>query len=432
MTSTGRGWALALLLMLANTFSFIDRTLLTLLVAPIRAELGVSDTVISLLHGLTFATLYALLGIPLGRWADRGDRPRLMAAGVALWSGMTTASGAATSIVGLAVARAGVAVGEAALAPAAISLLAERLPRALVARAIAVFQSGIFVGSAAALLVGGSLLRWLEQVDPRTLGPLAQFAPWRVVFFAVGAPGLLIAACLLAVAEPRRRIASHVRGAAPSLREALSFVRTRRAVYGWYFLAFTAITVLAYGAMAWMPTTLVRAHGLSTSTAGLWLGAIMLVAAPAGVMTSGALVDTRLAHGIGEAPIQVARLGLGLLAIGVPLFALAPSLPIALGADLLVAFGLGFPYGIASGALALITPAHLRGQVTAIYLLIANLVGLSLGPLLVALCTDHLFRDDTAVTYSLALLPCVTVPIAFAALHAARVPYAQAWREATA
>ncbi len=425
-------WALASLLMIANTFSFIDRTLLTLLVAPIRAELGISDTIISLLHGFTFAALYAVMGLPLGRWADRGDRPYLMAGGVTLWSGMTIASGLATSVAPLAVARAGVAVGEASLAPAAVSLLSERMPRRMVARAIAMFQSGIFVGSAAALFVGGALLRALETADRSSFGVLATLAPWRLVFIIVGAPGFLLAALLLAVHEPRRQNAAHARLRASTLAETLAYLRAHRAVYGWHLVAFTAITILAYGAMAWMPTTLVRSHGISTASAGVWLGVILLAAAPAGVMASGALVDRALARGRGDGPMRVALAGLGFLGLAIPAFALSPSLPLALLADIPLAFGLGFPYGIASGALALITPIHLRGQVIALYLLISNLIGLTLGPLLIALCTDHLFREDSAVRYSLALLPLITVPIAALALVRARAPFAAAWREAIA
>ncbi|MCC7054362.1 MAG: MFS transporter [Gemmatimonadaceae bacterium] len=432
MTSTRSSapppWPLAALLMLANTFSFIDRTLLTLLVAPIRAELGISDTVISLLHGLTFATLYAVMGLPLGRWADRGDRPTLMAGGVALWSGMTVASGLAASVGGLAVARAGVAVGEASLAPAAVSLLAERMPQRLVARAIALFQSGIFIGSASALFIGGALLRALDGMDRSVLGPLAGFSPWRLVFMAVGAPGVLIALMLLRVHEPRRTTTRADAPPAPSLQETFAFILAHRRLYGWHVLAFTAITVLAYGAMAWMPSVLVRSHGVTTATAGLWLGGVLMIAAPAGVMASGALVDRALARGEGDGPIRVALAGVALLGVAVPVFALAPTFATAIAADLPLAFGLGFPYGIASGSLALVTPVHLRGQVIALYLLVSNLIGLSCGPLLIALCTDHLFHQDAAVRYSLALLPLLTVPLAMVALRHARAPFADAWR----
>jgi len=426
-------WGLALLLLAANTLSFVDRTLLTLLVAPIRADLGISDTVISLLHGLAFAALYAVMGLPLGRWADRGDRPRLMASGVGLWSVMTMASGAATSVAGLAVARAGVAIGEASLSPAAVSLLSDRVPRPLVARTIALFQSGIFLGSAAALMGGGALLAWLERLPSSWQALLGGAAPWRAVFVAAGAPGLLVALLLLAVREPRRTIVRAPGGAVGvSLRAAIAYMTDRRGAYGWHLLAFTAITVLAYGTLAWTPTTLVRTHGVSTPDAGIWLGAILMVAAPAGVLTSGMLVDRTLARGSGDGPLRVALAGLALLTLSIPAYALAPSVTVALLCYVPLAFALGFPYGIASGALALITPPAFRGQVTATYLLVSNLVGLTFGPLLVALGTERLFGDPAAVRYSLALLPLATSPIAALALVAARAPFARAWREVAA
>ncbi len=431
-TSTHRVWGLALLLLAANTLSFIDRTLLTLLVAPIRADLGISDTVISLLHGLSFAALYAVMGLPLGRWADRGDRPRLMAGGVGLWSLMTLASGAATSVGLLAAARAGVAVGEASLSPAAVSLLAERMPRAIVGRAIALFQSGIFLGSALALMAGGSLLRWFEAVAPSSLGAFAGYAPWRLVFFAAGAPGLLVALLLIFVREPRRAQAAAPQHEPPSFRALREQIRRHRDAYVWHLVAFTAITVLAYGALAWVPTMLIRVHHIRTAEAGLWLGGILLIAGPLGVMASGTLVDRYLARGVADAPLRVGAGGLVLLAGAIPAYAFAPSVPVALLSFVPLAFGLGFPYGIASGALALITPPSLRGQISALYLMISNLIGMTFGPLLVALLTDRVFHDDLAVRYSLALLPVVTVPIAAVALFRCRAPFAAAWREASA
>jgi MFS family permease len=425
-----RAWWLALLLLAANVFSFIDRTLLTLLVAPIRAELEASDTVISLLHGLAFAALYAVMGLPLGRWADRGDRAYLMSGGVGLWSLMTMASGAAGSVGMLAVARAGVAVGEASLAPAAVSLLSERMPRAVVGRAIAIFQSGIFIGSALALMVGGGLLKWFASIDPQSLGVFASWSPWRLVFLAAGAPGLLIAALLLLVHEPRRAAASNRVVGLDRSGDVRAYLLTHRAVYGWHVVAFTAITVLAYGTLAWVPTTLVRTHRVTTADAGLWLGSILLVCGPLGVLASGTLVDRRLTREHPDAPMRVALIGMLVLAAATVAFALAPSRATALLAYVPLAVGLGFPYGIAASALAVITPPPLRGQVTAIYLLISNLIGLTCGPLLVALCTDRIFHNDLAVRYSLALLPAMTVPIAAVALLRARIPFAAAWRNA--
>jgi MFS family permease len=425
--ASGAAWRLAVLLFVANTLSFVDRQILTLLVKPIRADLHITDTQIALLQGLAFASFYALLGLPLGRWADRGDRPRLIAAGIALWSVMTAASGLARDFGHLFLARMGVAVGEAALAPAAVSLLSDRFPRERVGGAIGLFQSGIFVGSALALLAGGALLAALGATAHVPV--LGELPSWRVVFLAVGAPGLLVAVIMLMVQEPRRA-ASSSRATTPlPLAEALRWLWQRRALYGPHIAAFTAITILAYGALSWAPTVLVRVHGLTPAQAGLRLGAMMLVMGPLGVIGSGVLIDRLLRRGIGDGPVRVALIGVGLFTVSVPAFALAPDLASATIAALFLSFAQSFPYGIATAALALVTPPHMRGQVTALYLLVSNLVGLTLGPLLVALGTDYLFGSDQAVGRSLALLPVLTMPVALAALLALRAPYARAVRE---
>jgi len=412
-------WGLALLLLAANSLSFVDRMLLTLMVDPIRAELGISDTAISLLHGLAFASFYALAG----RLADTWHRPRLMALGIALWSGMTTACGFAANFAVMFAARTGVAVGEAALSPAAISLLSERFPKTMAARAIAVFQSGIFVGTALAMLCGGLLLSWFEN-NPLG-GPFASLSPWRMVFIAVGAPGLILALALLFVREPRTA-ASMEKSESISLKTTITHVLSNARLYGGHFLAFTAITILAYGSISWMASVLVRVHEVTTPDAGLLLGVALLIAGPLGVLSSGFLVDAFAKRGAASGPMTAALASVALLAVAVPAYALAPNLETARVAAFGLAFAQSFPYGVASASLAAIAPPALRGQLIALYLMISNLVGLTLGPLLVALMTDNYFRDDNAVGQSLALLPLLTTPLAIAGVALCWGPYRRA------
>lgn len=422
-------WGLALLLFLANTLSFVDRQVLTLLVKPMRAELGISDVQVSLLQGLAFASLYAVLGLPLGRLADRVHRPRLMAAGIALWSTMTVASAVASSYPLLFLARMGVAVGEAALAPAAVSLLSDRFARARVGRAIALFQAGIFTGSALALLAGGWLLATFDAGGMPWLQSLGVASAWRAVFLVVGLPGWIIAPLLLTAHEPRTTSGAAA-ASALSIGRVLGWVWDRRDVYGGVMAAFTAITILAYGSLAWAPTVLVRLHALTSAQAGIRLGIITLIAGPLGVMGAGWLVDRLAARGRDDAPVIGALAGVFVFALVVPAFALAPSLPLATVAAVALSLAQSYPYGIASTSLAMVTPPAMRGQVVALYLLISNLLGLTLGPLLVALGTQRIFGDDLAVGRSLALLPLLTMPIALVALLASRTAYARAWRGA--
>lgn len=411
----GAPWGLAALLFLANSFSFVDRMVLTLLVEPIKADLEVSDTQISLLHGLAFASFYALAGLPLGYLADRSHRPRLMAIGATIWSAMTLATGLARSFPLMFAARAGVAVGEATLSPSAVSLLRDRFAPGLAARAIGIFQAGIFVGSALALILGGQIL----TVADRLPWPLAGLAPWRVVFVVAGLPGLVIAALMLTLREPRG-VSIPADGSAPRVGAALGYVRANLRTIGWYIGGATAITILAYGVLSWMPTVLIRVHGMTQQSVGLTLGLGNLLCGVGGVLTSAWALDKALARGRRTAPAELLLLACGLLGVATVVFALAPTIAFALPAAAVLIFTQSLPYGIISASLAELVPAHLRGQIVALYLLISNLAGLTLGPLIVALFTDRLFADPSKVGLSLALLPVVTLPLACGFLLACR------------
>ncbi|WP_397589994.1 MFS transporter [Sphingorhabdus sp.] len=409
-------WGLAVLLFAANSFSFVDRMILTLLVEPIKADLGVSDTMISLLHGLAFALFYALAGLPLGWLADRAHRPRLIATGATLWSVMTIATGLARTFPAMFAARAGVAVGEATLSPSAISLLSDRFPPDKSARAIGLFQSGIFVGSALALILGGQLLGLAGQLP----APVGNMEPWRAVFVVAGLPGLVIALLVLFVAEPRARQDEGVLRTDSSLLSAVHHVRIHFRTLGLYILGATVVTVLAYGVLAWMPTVLVRVHAQSQQQVGLALGVANLVLGPAGVLLSAWLLDTARRNKKAAAPATLLLACCLLLGVATAAFSFAPDPTVAIAAASLLIFAQSLPYGIISAALSGLAPPGLRGQIVALYLLISNLAGLTLGPLIVATFTDRLFGKPEMVHMSLALLPLVTLPFAVAALLTCR------------
>ena len=156
--SSRYGWYAVAVLILAYTFSYVDRTILTLMVKPIRASLHITDLQISLLHGLAFAIFYTLLGIPIARFADRGNRTRIIMAGIAVWSVMTALCGFARSFGQLFLARIGVGVGEAALSPAAYSMLSDYFRGNALTRALSVYTASIYIGAGLALLIGGALI----------------------------------------------------------------------------------------------------------------------------------------------------------------------------------------------------------------------------------------------------------------------------------
>jgi MFS family permease len=202
-TVAGRAWYAVGILLLAYVFSIMDRQILILLVGPIQKSLGVNDTLIGLLHGFTFATCYALMGLLISRTTDRGNRPAIIALGIAVWSIATAASGLATEYWHLVAARTGVAVGEATLIPGAVSLLADLFAPDKRGRAMGIFGSGGAVGAGVGLLAGGRLLG-LFTASPMVLPLLGERLPWQATFIAVGLPGIVIALLMLLVPEPRR------------------------------------------------------------------------------------------------------------------------------------------------------------------------------------------------------------------------------------
>src|SRR5688500_7442964 len=197
-------WYALMVLVLVYALNFIDRQILSILAQDIKRDLGLEDAQIGFLYGTAFAVFYALFGIPLGRLADSWYRGRVMAIGLALWSSMTALSGFASSFAMLAVARIGVGVGEAAASPAAYSMISDWFPKEKRATALSIYSSGLYIGGALSLPIGGFVLsRWnMAWPDPAS-APLG-LVGWQAAFLAVGVPGLLIALWVLSLREPQR------------------------------------------------------------------------------------------------------------------------------------------------------------------------------------------------------------------------------------
>ncbi|MBF3358944.1 MFS transporter, partial [Pseudomonas aeruginosa] len=198
-------WTTVAILMVAYVLSFIDRQILNLLVGPIRRDLAISDTEMSLLMGLSFALFYTLCGIPLGRMADNRSRRGLILFGVLVWSAMTAACGLARSYWQFLTFRVGVGVGEAALSPAAYSLIADSFPRERRATAISVYSMGIYLGSGLAFLLGGLVIKFASAQGDVHLPLFGEVRPWQLIFLILGAAGVLFCLLLLAIREPARR-----------------------------------------------------------------------------------------------------------------------------------------------------------------------------------------------------------------------------------
>jgi len=423
-----RAWYGVGVLMVAYTLSFVDRYVIALLIEPIKRDLVLTDTEIGLLSGLAFAIFYTTLGIPIGRLADRFDRRRIIAMGIFCWSLMTTACGFARNFWQLFAARVGVGVGEAALSPAAFSLIADSFPPERLGRALSVYSVGVYFGSGLAFIIGGAVIHLVANATDITLPLLGAIRPWQLSFVVVGLPGLLIAAWVFTIREPgRRSLAGAKTTGEPSapvpVREVLRFVGAGWRAYGSHFLGFALLALVFNAVVIWSPTFLGRAFAMPPSDAGYALGLIIVVCGSAGIVAGGWYADLRGRSGRLDATMRVGIIA----AVGVTPFTVALPFVQEIGVVLALycplIFFSSFGFGAAAAALQLITPNEMRGQVSAIYLFVINLIGIGVGPFLVGVATDTVFLNPAAVGYSIALVAGSAAPLAAIVLWAGLPDY---------
>ena len=197
-------WYAHFVLVLVYIVNFIDRQIISILVGDIQRDLQVSPAQVGFLYGTAFAVFYALFGIPLGRLADSWYRGRLMAMGLALWSSMTALSGFASSFTMLAAARIGVGIGEASASPAAYSMISDSFPKERRATALSIYSSGLYIGGALSLPIGGFVVASWNRAWPVAAEAPLGLAGWQAAFLAVGLPGLILALWVLTLREPLR------------------------------------------------------------------------------------------------------------------------------------------------------------------------------------------------------------------------------------
>lgn len=413
------GWYIVFVLILAYTVSYVDRQILTLLVEPIKASLGITDVQVSLLHGLAFAIFYTSLGLPLGRLADRRRRVTIITAGVFVWSLMTALCGMARGFWQLFAARVGVGVGEAALSPAAYSMLADSFGPKNLPRALSAYTGAIYMGAGLALVAGGALIGVMPPLDLPVVGHLE---PWQGVFLVVAAPGLLVGLLTATLREPARRGKGSAAADFPSLSGVFAYLSERRRAYGLFVLGYSAASLMWNGAIAWIATYFIRAFGLTPSEIGVQLGLVLLVVGTGSIMLGGQLASRWRAAGKKDAGLRVGVLS---TAIALPFvvaapFATTPELALLLYAGFV--FGGAMPYGAAVSCLQEMTPNRMRAQVSALYLLGINMGGLGLGPTVVAFVNEHVLGGGADVGKALALTAMVAAPLSIWLMLKARKP----------
>lgn len=408
----GYGWYMVTLSMVAYIFAFLDRQVVALLIEPIQADLNLSDTQFSLIHGLAFAIFFALAGLPIARITDTKSRPLIIAIGVAAWSLATALCGAAKSFWQLFFARMGVGVGEAALSPAVYSMISDIFPKSKLGLALGVYSMGSFLGAGLAFIIGGVAIEMVAQIGILELPIIGTVKPWQMTFFIVGLPGLIIAALFyLTIKDPERKGIAKGEGGY-SIREIMAYIGRNKGAFLALYIGFGVLSLVLHSLMSWSPAYLLRNFDLSTREVGLYLGTLVLACNVGGVLSSGWLVDFFTRRGRTDSPLIAGAVGgLGAL-IPAALFPFMPNLTstlLMLGVALYFA---SYPMATSAAALQMMAPNQMRAQVTALFLFFMNLIGITGGASLVALCTDYLFQDAKAVGFSMALVACVAALIA--------------------
>ena len=366
------------LLFAVSTFNYIDRTIISILQVPIKRDLGLSDAQLGLLTGLSFALFYTTLSIPIGRFADRANRRNIIAASLAVWSGMTALSGLATNFLSLVLFRIGVAAGEAGSIPASQSIIADLYPPARRATAMSIWGLSLPLG----LLLGYSVAGWLAE----TVG-------WRWTFAIVGGLGVALApVIMLLLAEPRRGAYDQPVGpmaeTAPGLGEAIRFL--------WTLPAFRTVILAAalhgfsqYSLMNWTAPFYVRVHGMSLSDVALYMALVSGIGGGIGIYLGGYFSD-RLGRRDPRGRLLVIACSIALmLPFAVVQFSTA-SLALSLACGAATAMLMLCYYGPILAVVHSMVPGHMRAFTAAVLLLIFNIVGLGLGPFVTGLMSDYL------------------------------------------
>ncbi|MCB2079665.1 MAG: MFS transporter [Novosphingobium sp.] len=414
-----RAWSSVGILLVLALVSMLDRQIISLLVDPIKADLNLSDTEISLLQGLAFSLFYSTAAIPLGWAVDRYPRKIVCYFGVTVWSLGASACGLATNFWQLFLARITVGAGEASLNPASVSLISDIFPREKVGSAMGVYGSAVSLGSGLALIIGGLIIEFFAGQD-RILFPLVgEISAWQAVFLATGLPGVAIAFLAFLLTDPRPRRTKNT--PAEKVEDGFAaYMRVNGRLIVLLLAGFSFAAFNFYAIGSWTPAYLGRTFGLKADEIGWAWGLIVMISGATGAIAGGLLIDRAYRAGIHDATIAVPAFA---ALAAWPVLTIAYQLPGPV--PVLAALGIGtLLIGIvAAGSLAVwqrVAPPQLRGRMSAIFGLVSTGTGATLGPIMPALVTDHVFADEAMVGWSLSIVMGVALPLLALCLLGAR------------
>lgn len=410
-------WYATLMLALMYWLSILDRLIISLMVGPIKRDLGITDTQFGMLSGLSFAVTFCLFGLIAGALADRFARRWVIFAGISIWSIATAVCGLTHNFWQLLGARVGVGAGEAALTPAATSILTDMFPREKLTSALAVYSIGAMIGSGCAFLLGGMIVDLVSQTESIVLPIVGEVRSWQGVFLMVGIPGILLSFLIFTMPEPQRRGESAVAKQGwlfwvDAYRDLLKFIKLRRHFFSYHYTGFAFATCIVSGSATWYPAHMSRTFGWSFSQIGLTLGLMLALGGLASQLICGRAVDALYQRGFRDAPF---RFYAGCLVVATPLGIIG-----CMSSNPWVFIGFQSAFIVLVSALAactmsslnLVTPNALRGSGVAFYSATAGLVGAASGSVLIAAVSDHVFHSESAIGLGIATVIGICCPIA--------------------
>jgi MFS family permease len=403
-------WWMVAVLFALYVLSWVDRLILSMLVTPIKAHLLLSDVQVSMVTSTSFAIFYAIFGLPLGWASDRFSRRWIIFGGVMLWAVATTACGFAESYEALLAGRIMVGVGEAALLPAAYSLIADAFPTRLLTRATSTFQMAGKVGSATAFALGGITIAFAAAHTGIHIPFHGPAQPWQLVMMMVGLPGIVIGLLVFTFPDPGRR--GTPRRAAAAKGEIGAFVRAHWKLLGLMLIGTSCLAMCGYSMTNWVPAYIERHFGWKPVQYGLALSLMNIVSAVS-LVANGWIVDRLFARGMQDAHLRFyGWLIVALLPVVAYMF-FATNIHVFLACYCVAQF-ITVPFMVyVSSVMGLIAPPTIRARMLAFFLFVFTILGLGAGPAIVAALTQYVFASEAALGQSLAVVVISCTIIAF-------------------
>lgn len=410
-------WRLVIALTLIAMLAMLDRYALSLLVQPLKADLGLTDTEVGIAVGAGFAIANIAISIPAGWAADRFSRRAIVFAGVVLWSAMTVICGLATTFLVFLLARAGVGLGEGMIPPASYSLIRDGVSPERHGRAFTTFAMANTLGPGSAILLVGTLVGAIVAFDWHWLPLFGDVKPWQFTLILLGVLGMPLAGLAYIFKAPERHHTVDGKNGYPA---AITEMRRQRAIYLPLIIFSCCSAMVASSLGIWFPAYVGRVFGLGPQIVGPTLGLILMIGGPLGLFVAGTAMDWLRRRGSdGAGPVAiVAAVMLLLFATLVPL---APSLPLMWTLEAGVVLCSTCYFALVSTVVSKTAPPAMVGKVMALLLVLQGIFGSGIAPVVVGWLADHAYSGQHALGMALATNAAVLMSIGVvAALFLAR------------